>query len=138
MIARRAYGGETGRQMRADGAQELDPAKLIKWMNEKLPKFVLVREYDMSGEQVELDQLRQRLVNAGNNRQSLSNDDQTILIILDLAAINLDEFITKGQSAEQLCRKLTDDRLALRLARAPVSLTRAGWDPIFAVLRSGC
>jgi hypothetical protein len=79
VIARRAYGGQTSLLIRADGAEKLDPAKLTNWMAEKLPKFVLVREYDLSGEQVELDQLRQRLTNTGNNRQSLSNDDQTIL-----------------------------------------------------------
>jgi hypothetical protein len=114
VIARRAYGGETSCEMRADGTQKLDAAKLTKWMAEKLPKFVLVREYDMSGEQVELDQLRQRLANAGNNRQSLSNDDQTILIILDLAAINLDEFITKGQTADGRTVRSFDKRSASR------------------------
>jgi AAA ATPase domain len=112
VIARRAYGGETSRRMRADGTDKLDQAKLTKWMAEKLPKFVLVREYEMSGEQVELDQLRQRLTNAGNNRQSLSNEDQTILIILDLAAINLDEFITKGQTADGRTVRSFDKRSA--------------------------
>jgi hypothetical protein len=98
--------------MRADGAQKLDPAKLINWMAEKLPKFVLVREYEMSGEQVELDQLRQRLNNAGNKRQALSNEDQTVLIILGLAAINLDEFITKGQTPEGRTIRSFDKRSA--------------------------
>jgi hypothetical protein len=112
VIARRAYGGETSHQIRADGAATLDTAKLKQWTAEKLPKFVLVREYEMSGEQVELDQLRQRLTDAGNRRQALSNDDQTILVILDLAAINLDEFIAKGQTADGRTVRSFDKRSA--------------------------
>jgi hypothetical protein len=112
VIARRAYGGETSHRMRADGAQKLDSAKVIKWMAEKLPKFVLVREYEMSGEQVELDQLLQRLNNAGNKRQALSNEDQTVLIILDLAAISLDDFIGKGQTPEGRTIRSFDKRSA--------------------------
>ena len=112
VVARRAYGGETSYEIRADDAQKLDPEKFKKWIGEKLPKFVLVREYEMSGEQVELDQLKQRLANAGNNRQSLSNDDQTILIILDLAAINLEEFIGKGQTTEGRTVRSFDKRSA--------------------------
>jgi len=112
VIARRAYGAETVRLIRATGADKLDSGKLTQWLGQKLPKFVLVREYDMSGEQVELDQLQQRLANAGNNRQSLSNDDQTILIILDLAAIKLDNFITKGQTAEGRTVRSFDKRSA--------------------------
>ena len=100
VIVRRAYGAETVRQLHATGVDKLDNAEVTQWLAQKLPKFVLVREYDMSGEQVELDQLRQRLNNVGNNRQLLSNDDQTILIILDLASIKLDDLITKGQTAE--------------------------------------
>ncbi len=98
--------------MRADGAQSLDATKLTEWMTKRLPKFVLVREYDMSGEQVELDQLRQRLANAGGKRQSLSNEDQTILIILDLAAIVLEDFYTKGQTPEGRTVRQFDKRSA--------------------------
>ena len=112
IVARRAYSAETSRVLHATGADKLDATKLKQWMAEKLPKFVLVREYDMSGEQVELDQLRQRLTNAGNNRQSLSNEDQTILIILDLAAIKLDEFIAKGQTTEGRTVRSFDKRSA--------------------------
>ncbi|MGY4433981.1 hypothetical protein ACVWWO_006458 [Bradyrhizobium sp. F1.13.1] len=112
VIARRGYGTETGLRMQAEGAEKLDPAKLTEWMQRALPKFVLVREYEMSGEQAELDQLQHRLANAGGNRQSLSNEDQTILIILDLAAISLEEFITKGQSPEGRTVRSFDKRSA--------------------------
>jgi predicted ATP-dependent endonuclease of OLD family len=70
VIARRAYGEETVRHLHADGEDKLDSAKVTQWLAQRLPKFVLVREYDMSGEQVELDQLQQRLISSGNNRQS--------------------------------------------------------------------
>lgn len=112
ITACRAYGGITTLAFHASGADKLDATKLNRWMVERLPKFVLVREYEMSGETVELDQLSQRLRSAGNNRQALSNEDQTILIILDLAQVNLDDFIAKGQTPEGRTIRSFDKRSA--------------------------
>jgi hypothetical protein len=113
IVVSRRYGTETKRDLEAANADKLDKAKLTQWMAEKLPKFVLIREYEMSGEQVELDQLKQRWDSVGKaNRQALSNDDQTILIILDLAAIDLDEFLAKGQTADGRTVRSFDKRSA--------------------------
>jgi hypothetical protein len=114
IVARRAYGEDTTRVIHAVGADELDKTKLTQWMAKNLPKFVLVREYEISGERVELDQLKQRLTQAGNNRQPLSNEDQTILIVLDLAEVNLEDFIAKGQTAEGRTVRSFDKRSASR------------------------
>jgi len=50
--------------------------------------------------QVELNELKSRLDAAGSKRHELSTDDQTILIVLDLAEIDLDDIVEKGASAE--------------------------------------
>ncbi|MDX1194143.1 hypothetical protein GOL96_21905 [Sinorhizobium medicae] len=90
----------------------LDPAKVAEWATKNVPKFVYIRDYEMSGAQVELDQLYQRLTNVGGKRHQLSNEDQTILIILDLANIDLKDFIEKGKTAEGRTNRSFDKRSA--------------------------
>jgi predicted ATP-dependent endonuclease of OLD family len=90
----------------------LDAEKAKAWAQTNVPKFVYIRDYEMSGAQIELDQLKQRLDNAGGHRHALSNEDQTILIILDLANIDLGDFLTKGQSPEGRTVRSFDKRSA--------------------------
>ncbi len=95
----------------AEGALDADKAK--EWAKANTPKFVYIRDYDMSGNQIELDQLKARWDNVGRkNRHKLNNEDQTILIILDLAKIELDDFLEKGQSAEGRTVRSFDKRSA--------------------------
>jgi hypothetical protein len=61
-----------------------------------IPKFVYIHEYDISGQTVELPQLAARLRNPGYAK--LSVQEQTIKIILDLAKVNIDEFLQKGDT----------------------------------------
>src|SRR5690606_4364702 len=51
-------------------------------------------------------------VGGEKNRHKLSNEDQTILVILDLANIDLNDFIKKGQSAEGRTVRSFDKRSA--------------------------
>lgn len=90
----------------------LDKKKMAAWAATNVPKFVYIRDYEMSGAQVELDQLHQRLSNVGGKRHQLSNEDQTILIILDLANIDLQDFIEKGKTAEGRTNRSFDKRSA--------------------------
>lgn len=109
----RHYGYGTGFYVRgfADGALDEDKAK--EWSKANTPKFVYISDYDMSGNQVELDQLKARWDKVGRkNRHELNNEDQTILIILDLAKIELDDFLEKGQSAEGRTVRSFDKRSA--------------------------
>ena len=64
--------------------------------------------------QVELDELKARLdaVDGDSHRHELSTGDQTILIVLDLAEIDLDDFVEKGDSAEGRTLRQFDKRAA--------------------------
>ena len=110
----RWYGHATGFGISgfADGVLDDDKAKA--WAKANVPKFVYIRDYEMSGAQMELDQLKHRLDNVGGVRHQLSHEDQTILIILDLAQIDLNDFLVKGQSSEGRTVRSFDKRSASR------------------------
>ena len=107
LFARRSYGHLTGFSL---GDQEgnsiaatdfgISREKVTEWASEHVPRFVLIQDYEFSGAQVELNELKSRLDAAGSKSHELSTDDQTILIVLDLAEIDLDDIVEKGASAE--------------------------------------
>jgi hypothetical protein len=89
---------------------KLDQAQIEAWALPLTPKCVYIREYDMSGTTTELDQLAQRLRQHGWN--GLGNEDQTILIILQLANIEIEDFLQKGQTPEGRTLRAFDKRQA--------------------------
>ncbi|PDT15506.1 hypothetical protein CO670_17165 [Rhizobium sp. J15] len=113
LYASRHYGYGTGCYIHEAEKQGLDPKKVSAWGRANLPKFVLIQDYNFSGNQVELDQLRQRWDRAGReNRHQLSIEDQTILIVLDLAQIDIDDFVEKGETADGRTIRQFDKRAA--------------------------
>ena len=108
--ADRAYGRETAFSV-IDGTG-LDSAAVASWCGQHLPKFVLIEDVEMTGTQVELNELKARLEGAGGQRNNLSSDDQTILIILDLAHITLDDFLAKGETPDGRTIRSFDKRSA--------------------------
>ena len=64
----------------------------------------------MSGGQIELDALQQRRAQVAWDQ--LTPDEQTICIVLDLAKIDLNDFLTKGGSAEGRTTRAFDKRTA--------------------------
>lgn len=108
----RSYGTSTGFYVFGFEDGLVDKDKASKWAQRHVPKFVYIRDYEMSGAQIELDQLKQRLDNVGGQRHQLSHEDQTILIILDLANIDLSDFLKKGQSSEGRTIRSFDKRSA--------------------------
>lgn len=62
----------------------------------EIPKFVYIFDYDMSGQTIELPHLAQRLQQFGYSK--LTSEEQTIKIILDLAKVNIDDFLKKGDT----------------------------------------
>lgn len=90
----------------------LSEDKVSEWAREHVPRFVLIQDYEFSGAQAELNELKSRLDAVGGQRHSLSTDDQTILIVLDLAEIDLDDFVAKGSSAEGRTLRQFDKRAA--------------------------
>ncbi len=113
VYAWRCYGDQTGFEIENSEALGLDAERASEWAEENTPKFVLIHDYEMSGTQVELTDLRTRWDQHGReNRHLLSNDDQTILVVLDLAQIDIDEFIDKGATAEGRTVRSFDKRAA--------------------------
>lgn len=107
LFARRCYGHLTGFSLcDQDGNTMTAPdlglleEKVSVWASEHIPRFVLIQDYEFSGAKVELNELKSRLDAVGGERHSLSTEDQTILIVLDLAEIDLDDIVVKGGSAE--------------------------------------
>lgn len=121
IFARRSYGFKTGFFLASKDGELLEVAdfnlsqtKIQAWANLHVPRFVLIQDYEFSGAQVELDELKQRLDHVGGltNRHELSSDDQTILIVLDLAQIDLEDFVEKADSAEGRTLRQFDKRSA--------------------------
>ncbi|MEO4001176.1 hypothetical protein [Mesorhizobium sp. CAU 1732] len=107
------YGYATDFEVKGFTSGTLSEGRATAWAKASVPKFVYIHDYDMSGAQVELNQLRDRWDQVGRkNRHKLSNEDQTILIILDLANIELDDFLQKGDSAEGRTVRSFDKRSA--------------------------
>ncbi|MEM9624703.1 MAG: AAA family ATPase [Pseudomonadota bacterium] len=107
-----AYERKTGFGIREDEEFGLDGARVQEWARANIPKFVLIHDYEMSGTRVELNELKQRLDKFGGSRHKLSPDDQTILIVLDLAQIDIGEFLQKGNSQEGRTVRSFDKRAA--------------------------
>lgn len=88
----------------------LDKEKFKAWAKENTPKFVYVHEYEMSGSRIELDHLKNRLDT--KRWDDLTNDEQTIKIVLDLANIDLADFIKKGTTQDGRTVRTYDKRQA--------------------------
>ncbi|MCD1642392.1 ATP-dependent nuclease [Aurantimonas coralicida] len=121
IYAQRHYGYGTGFYLANEHGGTVDPKgfslsaeKVKDWASRNVPRFVLIQDYDFSGAQVELNQLKARLDKVGGpaNRDQLSADDQTILIVIDLAEIDLQDFVEKGDSAEGRTLRQFDKRAA--------------------------
>jgi len=113
LYASRQYGYSTGFYVLKAADFGLDEDKVQAWAALNVPKFVLIQDYSFSGNQVELDQLKQRWDNVGReNRHQLSTEDQTILIVLDLAQIEVDDLVKKGETADGRTIRQFDKRAA--------------------------
>ena len=76
----------------------VEVASEIGWkvIGSAIPKFVYIFDYDMSGQQIELPHLAQRLAQVGYSK--LTPQEQTIKIILDLAKVNIDDFLKRAET----------------------------------------
>jgi predicted ATP-dependent endonuclease of OLD family len=91
-------------------AKDFDAAKVDAWAKINAPKFVLIQDYGLSGTQIELTQLADRIKKV--KWHELTNEEQTIKIVLDLAKVDIDEFLTKGGTAEGRTVRSFDKRAA--------------------------
>lgn len=88
----------------------LDAAKVDAWAKKNAPKFVSIHDVELSGHQMELDRLKQRRAQVGWDQ--LTNDEQTISVILDLAKIDLDDWLAKGGNVQGRTTRAFDKRQA--------------------------
>lgn len=88
----------------------LDANKVTEWAKANLPKFVLIHDFEMSGSEIELNSLQQRKNQVPWNQ--LNVDEQTMLVVLDLARINIDDFAAKGSTAAGRTTRSFDKRAA--------------------------
>lgn len=107
---KRYYDGHLSCRLDDSFVHLIDIKKFEAWIGKNMPIFVLISEYELSGHAVELDQLADRLENQGWNK--LSTEDQTILIILELAKIELKDIIKKGGSPGGRTTRAFDTRQA--------------------------
>lgn len=94
-----AYGKPSRFVVDEDAAKiALDEAKVDEWGKKNAPKFVYIHDVELTGNTIELDHLNTR---KGQVKwDQLTNDEQTVSIILDLAKINLPDWLAKGQNKE--------------------------------------
>ena len=93
-----------------DRAPDFDFTKVTTWAKQHVPKFVLIQDYGLSGTQIELNQLAERLQQVEWNQ--LTNEEQTIKIVLDLAKVDIDDFLAKGNTTEGRTVRSFDKRAA--------------------------
>lgn len=93
-----------------DPGKYFDAGKVDAWAKKSAPKFVLIQDYGLSGTQIDLNQLADRFKKV--KWHELNNEEQTIKIVLDLAKINIDEFLAKGATPEGRTVRSFDKRAA--------------------------
>lgn len=110
LVSSRSYNAGPNFSVLGDHTRNFDPAKVDAWAKKHAPKFVYIHDYELTGTQIELDQLAEQYKK--RKWHELSNDEQTIKIILDLANIEIDEFLTKGKTPEGRTVRSFDKRAA--------------------------
>lgn len=110
LLGRRAYGTESTFTALTEYVPTLDAKKVEAWAKKHVPKFVLIQDYGLSGARIELNTLAERCRSV--QWHDLSNEEQTIKIVLDLAKVNIDEFLSKGSTPEGRTVRSFDKRAA--------------------------
>ena len=77
-----------------DNGKDFDSAEVAAWAEKHIPKFVLIQDYGLSGTQIELNTLAERCKQI--KWHELTNDEQTIKIVLDLAKVDIDDFLARA------------------------------------------
>ncbi|QQN63004.1 AAA family ATPase [Bradyrhizobium diazoefficiens] len=110
LIGSRSYNAGPTFAVAGNRASDFDAAKVDAWAKAHAPKFVLIQDYGMSGTRIELNQLAERCKNVPWHQ--LTNEEQTIKIVLDLAQVNIDDFLAKGGTPEGRTTRSFDKRAA--------------------------
>lgn len=110
LLGSRSYNADPTFSVEGELAKNFDADKVDVWATQHAPKFVLIQDYGLAGTQIELNQLAERLKTV--KWHQLTNEEQTIKIVLDLANVNIDEFLAKGATPEGRTVRAFDKRAA--------------------------
>jgi len=110
LIGSRSYKAGATFEVEGEPAEDFDAAKVDAWAKAYAPKFVLIQDYGLNGTRIELNQLAERLKSV--QWHQLTNEEQTIKVVLDLAKINIDDFLAKGATPEGRTVRSFDKRAA--------------------------
>ncbi len=110
LIGSRSYNAGPTFTVEGEFAEELNAAEVDAWAKKHAPKFVLIQDYGLIGAQIELNQLAEHLKNF--EWHQLTDEEQTIKIVLDLAKVNIDDFLAKGATPEGRTVRSFDKRAA--------------------------
>lgn len=108
----RHYDNQRVFSIEIDGATSLalDPNRAEAWAGANLLKHVYIREYDFPSSRAEINELVRKRNEQGWDK--LNSGEQTILIVLELARIAVDDFITKGATPDGRTMRAFDKRQA--------------------------
>lgn len=110
LIGSRSYDSAPTFAVAGERVADLDLKRVDSWAKRHVPKFVLIQDYGLSGTQIELNHLADRYKKL--HWQGLTNEEQTVKIVLDLAKIDIDDFLAKGGTAEGRTVRSFDKRAA--------------------------
>lgn len=110
VIATRNYSDPTEFQYECNVDVEFDSQAFDDWVLNNMPKFVYVEGYSLGGYQTELNVLAQKKQQHGWN--NLTPEEQTIFTILELAKVDIDDFLQLGQTQEGRTKRSFDKRAA--------------------------
>ena len=110
LAASRSYDAGPTFAVAGNHVEDFDAEKVGAWAKKYAPKFVLIQDYGLSGTQIELNQLAERYKSV--NWHDLTNEEQTVKIVLDLAKVEIDDFLAKGGTAEGRTVRSFDKRAA--------------------------
>ena len=82
------------------------------YLKEIFPTFIYMDDYRVFNGSAQLDQIQQR-----KQRSTLTDEDKTLLTILELSGLNLEEEVVKGNSADREQRQYDLDDASATLTR---------------------
>ena len=110
LVGSRSFDATSVFAVEGDQGDDFDSAEVSAWAEKHVPKFVLIDDYGLSGTQIELNVLADRCDQV--EWHNLTNDEQTIKIVLDLARVNIRDFLAKGDTPEGRTVRSFDKRSA--------------------------
>src|SRR5260370_37599302 len=86
--------------------------KIAEYATRKIPTFVYMSDYRAFAGSAQLDQIKER-----RNRNALTEEDKTILMVMKISGLDLDKEVEKGNSPNREQRQYDLDDASAKLTR---------------------